>query len=290
MNPGILTSGYSPPPMPYGLLGRPTLLPMIDGRAYDADAMAWINAVEAADGRPLERGVCVAVNEFVLGCKADGIWNAIGASCILMGARTLSGALVPLVGPSPTNVGPFVSGDYNRRTGLVGNGTSKYLNTNRNHNLDPQNNHHASVFATTAPISGGNNFPVYVGAGAGSSGATNIGRFSGSGALFFRSRTANASLQGNGSSTGLIGVSRSIGSSYTARFDGANVTITESSSTPYSGSVFVFGTSQDANPAALETVTASNARIAFYSVGRFLALPLLERRVAAMQSAIAAAI
>jgi hypothetical protein len=289
VNPGILTSGYAPPPMPHGLLGRPTLVPMIDGRAYDADAMAWINAVQAADGRPLERGVCVAVNEFVLGCKADSIWNAIGASCILMGARTLAGALVPLVGPSPTNVGPFVSGDYNRRTGLVGNGTSKYLNTNRNHNLDPQNNHHAAVFATTAPITGGN-FPSYIGAGSAAAGVMNIGRFSGNGSLFFRSRTANASLQGNGSSTGLIGVARSIGSNYVARFDGANVTITEASSTPYSGSVFVFATSQDANPSALETVTASNARIAFFSVGRFLSLSLLERRVTTMQSAIGAAI
>jgi hypothetical protein len=43
------------------------------------------------------------VNAFVKGCKADGIWSAIKASCILAGADTLAGALVPLVGAAPTN-------------------------------------------------------------------------------------------------------------------------------------------------------------------------------------------
>jgi hypothetical protein len=96
---------------------------------YDTDAQVYISAVEAADGQGLEDGVKNAINSFVLGCKADGIWSAIKASCILAGARTLSGALVPLVGAAPTN-NNFVSGDYNRKTGLIGNGTSKYLNSN----------------------------------------------------------------------------------------------------------------------------------------------------------------
>jgi hypothetical protein len=67
---------------------------------------------------------------FVNGCKADGIWNAIKASCILAGARTLNGALVPLVGTAPTNFN-FVDWCYNRKTGLVGDGSTKYLDSNR---------------------------------------------------------------------------------------------------------------------------------------------------------------
>ena len=97
--------------------------------ARDADANAYMAAVEAADGEPLELGVRLAITDFVLGCKADGIWSAIKASCILAGARTLNGALVPLVGTAPTN-NNFVSGDYNRKTGLVGDGSTKYLNSN----------------------------------------------------------------------------------------------------------------------------------------------------------------
>ena len=71
--------------------------------AYDPDAQSYITAVEAADGQALEVGVRDAINAFVVGCKSDGIWAAIKAACIMAGARTLAGALVPLVGTAPTN-------------------------------------------------------------------------------------------------------------------------------------------------------------------------------------------
>ncbi|MCP4832791.1 MAG: hypothetical protein GY886_11325, partial [Gammaproteobacteria bacterium] len=71
------------------------------GYSFDSDASTYIDAVEATDGQALETGVRVAINDFVLGCKQDGIWNAIKASCILAGARTLDGALVPLTGTAP---------------------------------------------------------------------------------------------------------------------------------------------------------------------------------------------
>jgi hypothetical protein len=74
----------------------------------DPDAGAYIAAVEAADGQLLEFGVGKAINDFVVGCKQDKIWDAIKASCILAGARTLTGALTPLVGTAPTNFN-FVS-------------------------------------------------------------------------------------------------------------------------------------------------------------------------------------
>jgi hypothetical protein len=109
---------------------------VVFGRKFDTDAQAYITAVETADGAALEEGVKTAINNFVVDCKADGIWSAIKASCILAGARTLNGALVPLAGTAPTNFN-FVSGDYNRKTGLVGDGISKYLNSNRANNADP---------------------------------------------------------------------------------------------------------------------------------------------------------
>ena len=120
--------------------------------SYD-DTTSYIAAVEAADGQALEDSIKTAYTDFIVGCKADGIWNAIKASCILAGARTLNGALVPLVGTAPTNFN-FVSGDYIRKTGLRGNGTTKYLNSNRSNNSDPQNNTHLSVNVTLAPTAG----------------------------------------------------------------------------------------------------------------------------------------
>ena len=94
----------------------------------DPDALAYLAAVAAADGTHVEVGVATAVDDFIKGCKADpsGIpgrsnWDAIKASCILCGARTLAGALVPLAGTAPTN-NNFLPEDYNRETGLKGNG------------------------------------------------------------------------------------------------------------------------------------------------------------------------
>ena len=116
---------------------------------YDEDAGNYIQAVETADGQALESATRKAINDFVLGCKADGIWDAIKASCILAGARTLNGALVPLAGTAPTNYN-FVAGDYDRKTGLVGNKVTKYLKANRNANQDTLNNNHVSVFISNS--------------------------------------------------------------------------------------------------------------------------------------------
>jgi hypothetical protein len=92
------------------------------------ETTAYVAAVEAQDGQALESTVVAAIDAFITGCKADGVWNAIKAACILAGARTLNGALVPLVGPAPKGSN-FVSGDYNRKTGLKGDGLAKRLDT-----------------------------------------------------------------------------------------------------------------------------------------------------------------
>jgi hypothetical protein len=58
---------------------------------YDEDAGNYIQAVETADAQALEPATRKAINNFVIGCKQDGIWTAIKAGCILAGARTLPG-------------------------------------------------------------------------------------------------------------------------------------------------------------------------------------------------------
>ena len=121
------------------------VLPAQIRRNYDADAAAYIAAVEAADGQSLERGVKDAITEFVVGCKIRGIWDAIKSCCLLCGARTVAGATIPLKGNSPilTN---FV-GNYNRETGLQR--TNGSFNINRNNNTDPQDNKHVAVYPTS---------------------------------------------------------------------------------------------------------------------------------------------
>jgi hypothetical protein len=256
-------------------------------RNFDADAQAYITAVETADGAALEGGVKTAINNFVVGCKADGIWSAIKASCILAGARTLSGALVPLVGTAPTNFN-FVSGDYNRKTGLVGDGSTKYLNSNRSGNADPQNSFHSSVYVTTFPTtsaSGSNNFATYIGNITGEiTGARSFFREPSNGLISIRNTTSVVDqFVASGSSIGLIGMERSVSASYTFRANNASGTLVQASQTP-NAITYTYGIYRVFNGTFNET-THSNGRYAFYSIGESLDLALLDFRVTALINA-----
>jgi hypothetical protein len=248
----------------------------------DPDAAAYIAAVEAADGEALGTDVQVAIHSFVKGCKNDGIWDAIKASCILAGARTLAGALVPLVGTAPTSYN-FVAGDYDRETGLVGDASTKYLDSNRNNNADPQNNQHMSVWVSTAATSTASTYPIYIGGGVLGVGATHIGRLNSNGAIYSRNRYVNNQDASPGSAVGLIGMSRNSSSSYTLRLGGANTSFTVTSQTPFNQNVIVFAGNNDPG-------RPSNARLAFYSIGESLDLALLDARVTDLINAIGAAI
>jgi hypothetical protein len=249
----------------------------------DPDALSYIQAVEFVDAQELEIGVINAINSFVTGCKADGIWDAIKSSCILAGARTLTGALVPLKGTAPTSFN-FVSGDYNRKTGLIGNGTNKYLNSNRASNEDPQNNNHLSVL--TSQISSGSpaGAPYYLGATSGSTGAKGLFRSLVGFNLTQHGVLPNSSVSFTaGSNTppiGFIGYSRTGSSTFVFRVDSTNNNGSTTSQTPASDNVFVFSRNNGSGTAE----RYSNGRLQFYSIGEALDLALLEARLTTLMN------
>jgi hypothetical protein len=247
------------------------------GFQFDADASTYIEAVEAADTQALETGVRYAINDFVIGCKNDGIWDAIKACCILAGARTLAGALVPLVGTAPTNYN-FVAGDYNRETGLKGDGSTKYLDSNRAGNDDPQNNAHLAVFATLAPTNDA--------ALAGSFGTTGTQiTLAPAGSAFARLNTFTSVDVGSlFSGLGLCGVQRSSSSQFTARGSKNSVLYSAISGSPSELDLYIFARNLVGNYAY------TNARLAFYSIGESLDLARLDARVTDLINAIGAAI
>jgi hypothetical protein len=241
----------------------------------DPDALAYLAEVERADGQALESGVRDAVIAFVTGCKADGIWSAIKASCILAGARTLTGALVPLVGVAPTNFN-FTSGDYNRKTGLVGNESSKYLNSNRNANADNENNVHMAARVSALST---NTATIYLGA-----------------SVDFRHRVTGLDMRISQSAAtpvgtvaavapDFVGGSRSTSTSFVSRSNGANSTVSVSSASVASLPVFVFAQNISGTPTG-----PTGARLAFYSIGESLDLALLDARVTTLINAFDAAI
>jgi hypothetical protein len=177
--------------------------------------------------------------------------------------------------------GLFVSDDYNRKTGLVGNGSTKYLNTNRPGNADPQNNSHCAVYVDTVNSTGANS--AYAGDLASSAGATNVGVTSAN-AIFFRCRS-NASAVGGASATGLLGVSRNSSSAYTYIVSGSTTPVTTASDGVSTANMFIFGRNSGAGALAF----ASNGRINFYSIGESLNLTQLDSRVSALINDIGAA-
>jgi hypothetical protein len=237
----------------------------------DPDAAVYLSRVETADGQTLEAGVRTAIESFIVGCKADGIWTAIKASCILAGARTRLGALTPLVGAAPTSFN-FVDGDYNRKTGLVGNGSTKYLDSNRNNNADPQNNNHNAVWLST--YTSGDQYLI----GSGSIAGNNFA-LARSNAAFFRHRYDNTSntesfaATGAQFSGGLFGMSRALSNvvnvSYRQNAGQVFSSNTEGSSFPANANVSLFRVG----------LPYSNTRLAFYSIGESLDLALLDARV-----------
>lgn len=238
----------------------------------DPDAIAYLVAVEAADGQALESGVRLAVNAFVKGCKADGIWPAIKASCILAGARTLSGALVPLVGTAPTNSN-FVSADYNRKTGLTGNASTKTLNINRANNVDPQNSRHVGLYVSTHATGG---FNAYFG------GSANAGDTQWGTNISYRINSSSGQIAISTASTGFCGLSRQDSAGSVYRMNGTTTSSpSDASAAPQSTAMFLFSRNQ---------ANYANCQISFYSFGESLNLNLFDIRVTTLINALAAAI
>lgn len=251
----------------YGLLG-----------GLDIDASNYIQAVAIADGLVVEPLVQLAINNFVTGCKADGIWNAIKSSCILAGARTLDGALVPLVGTAPTNYN-FVANDYNRKTGLLANGTTKLLDTNQSVDFLPQNSKHVSIYVSS--VGGGttyfsnssiNGVDTFADASAG-------GRY----AIISGSRTVGIIPSNNS----LLGLSRSNANDWQLRIRGSTYDYANTVGITSSASILLQAR-RNTTSGAFESFRSD--RLAFYSIGETIDLAKLETRVSALISTIATAI
>jgi hypothetical protein len=244
---------------------------LVPRATFDADAAAYLRAVEAADGQALETPVKRAVDDFFRGTKADGTFSALKAACILCGARTLAGALVPLAGTAPTN-NNFVDADYNRETGLVGNGSTKYLDSNRAENADPQNDAHISAFLSSPHGVGA---VTFVGSQASWLSENGTNR------LFRRNSVDTASRIGT-NTIGFLGASRISSASLEYRVDQSDDEAIVASRSPFSNTFNIFR--------YINGTEYTDARMAFYSIGESLDLALLDARVTALVTAIGAAL
>ena len=265
--------------------------------AYVQDYLDRVTAADVAAGNTsgLEVGVTDGANTFIqdlvsdtyLGVSGGVISQAasvIKASVPMAGARTRLGAMTPLVGPAPTSFN-FGNNDYNRKTGLVGDGNAMYLNSNRNTNADPQDSLHQAVWVSVAQTN--TNTQAYIGAGAAAPGSTQINYGAGTATFEFRNRVNSPPITGGSvNSVGLIAQSRNGATSVATRINGTTTFTNIASQVPHSGDALVFARNSGANAAGLWC----NARLPFYSIGESLDLAILDARVTALISAYAAAI
>lgn len=241
---------------------------------FDYDAWQYIAAVEAADGEILEQPVRDAITNFVSGCKTDGIWAAIKACCIMNDARTLAGALVPIKGNTPTNDG-FLSADYDRKLGLLGNGTSKRIDTGYTGEALPTNAGHLSAFITQASPNAGADREGFL-ANGNSEELLLINT-----SFFGRIHNTGTSAASVTPSVGFVGASRPNASSVNWRYPGQSGTQSATASTPSTANLYAFSRGSS---------DYSASRQSFYSLGESLDLALLDARVSTLMSDLAAAI
>lgn len=248
--------------------------------AMDADVSAYLAAVEAADGQPLEAGVRSAVEAFVTGCKADGLWDAITASVILCGARTISGASVALKGRNVTPSG-FTAGNYTRTGGFLG-GSGRNIGTGYAGTEIGRYNHHFGVYASEGEPTTGTGELI------GPSGIQGVSGSFGIGAIGFPGYYLYCSSDGSGllvevgqpdPPIGLIMISRSAASEFSSlQINGVNL-----GSQPHQ--------SEAATASQVSLLTnGSTGRIAYWSMGKPLDAAAYDARVAALISAIGGAI
>ena len=260
------------------------ITPTYDGLVDDADAATYLAAVEAADGQILEPSVRQAVNTFVLGCKADGIWNAIKASCILAGARTLSGALVPLAGTAPDKYGTEGNWNYNRKTGLQGDGSTNYLDSNQTATATSPTNYHQSAYVSAKPSV---NTPFVYSDNLNDQRYLLYSNISADETRAISGLTGTPYFGGAGSlEIGFKGVTRNSSTTFNARSNAiTSPPISSAAGNSTALTSFIFSTNFNGAPSSF-----GNARLAFYSIGEALDLAKLDARVTTLINAFAAAI
>ena len=260
----------------------------------DADARTYLEQVEAQDGQQLEPAVISAVSAFVVGLKTDGLWSKIAGMCVFGGARTVSGAAVPLRGPA---INLYPSGSiqattpwtHSRRNGLRGIAVQapttprRWLDSGVSHAGLGQNDVHVATWMSALPdtISFGT---ALIGVNTGTvTGSTRIQlRNEANGRNAAVVLTASSEYQSVGQApVGLIGATRNNPSSFITRVGSADVPFNATSQSPRSGNVQVFSS---------EDSSSTDATLFYYSIGQHIDLAAMDGRVNTLRNAILAAI
>jgi hypothetical protein len=180
--------------------------------------------------------------------------------------------------PTPNNFDLVGDTDYDRKTGLVGDGSTKYLDSTYAYPVSLQNNCHSSGWFSAIETVG---IPVAAYGDAGAKGSY----LRAGGARLYQEATSTFTASDT-TTTGFRGISRSSSASFIYRRANTNETANIASFAVTHQSLGMFARRR--NTGAYDNY--SDARLAFYSIGESLDLAALDTRVSNLITAIGAAI
>ena len=278
MNPGVLTSGYRAPPLPYGLLGNPTPVPM-PGNYLHPETQDWARRVRNAGGS-VSGTTLRAVDGFVQAIYNYGLRSLFYRLNLFCGDSdpSLVAVRTPLFrGPSltgtqfggttDTNVN-FVQGDYaetGASSGLTGNGSTKFLDTGLNANVLTASSSHMG-FGLRSTQTGVASFRALGGAYDGTTVAFQMAvrRADSRNNCFFGRFAVSSDTAGENVGTAPLGVGDLL-MAYPSFYRNGTQTgaqATTSQNYGFAHSIYIFASSQG-TPA----INHTNARMNWYSIG-----------------------
>lgn len=249
------------------------------GGAYQVETLSYKSAV-IANGSTVADPVLAAANAFILGCKADGTWGQI-LRCNLFAAATFAGVPVPLVkgvGPSLDILTNFTSSDWSMPTGLLGDGSTKYIDTGVAVNSLTAGNRHLGAYQ----LAPGSAYKKILGADDSTANAFNIGHGNPWTSVGFGDGTSTNVATAIDATPGFICGSAGSSTTYVRSPIGTNSVATNGGAN-LTRTIFMFATDRG------YPQDISNGRYGGYTIGAALTLAqiaMIDARFAAFNAAI----
>lgn len=244
------------------------------GSIYDFSSVESFTEFAArrqqVDGVPLNPTVLAAYQTFYNTLATQGIIPLIDTMGVAFGGATIAGAMVPMVGACGTSLA-LVSGDYNIRTGIKGNGSTKKLVFPLRADLYTQGDHHWAVDISEAETV---NSKIVFGWHAQTNGASNIQRNNTGTGMWVRNQCGTFHNRPVAGMVGWFSTSRIVTTEYRA-YDETNASLVAlASQAPSTGSLTMAVLGSD-------SANFSDCRTRFWCMGRGMS----DAQMLAMRSA-----
>jgi hypothetical protein len=243
----------------------PFRIPAGGAPSYDPDVQTMLDA-RAALSDPTDAAYAQAISDYVEEIKSiSGFWDDIIQLVVMAGATRIDSACVAIKGNNLTPIS-MVNTDVNIKTGVAGNGTTKYLRTGYSGNPSGtgQNDFHMYGHFTARNTTSGARTLFGNGGNAGAGRRVLVHSVSANNTPI--RMNGSAAFNRSGRNAGDHGFSRSISSAFTSLVVSTLVTHTDTSVAASGGPYYILarGPNSGSTP---ESASHSNARILIWALG-----------------------